>query len=487
MNKLKLMFIASLLVCGMQVKAQAVRRWNCPANTVIQVANNVLSIYTITPSTENLVPVIDPSVNRTLSTNIPSPSINSLAYSTIDDMLWAVLSNGGNLTTGAYAELMRIDRGGRVSYDTVKNATSTFNSTDFYVGTIYNGFLYIAQGDKANSMYVVNINPNDTNYLYLVNPANTTRRYRGATTYALSSGTTIADWVYDIKTNSLIAISNTQQLLSFDPTTGNLKWSKPLSGPVLTAVGPASDGSRPETVFGSMFYDANGNLYAFGNHTGNLYEVDTNGNTAIIANLGVNNNNDGANCPNSIIAPSALPVTQLILAAQMQGSSVQLTWGTTTEINSKHFTVQRSADGGKTWINIGTLPTQAPNGNSSSPLTYQLTDLYVPMGNYEYRVIETDIDGNTMLSNVARISITTGGTHIFPNPAKSVLKVALPAGANSVPYRIISTDGKVVLQGSMSNQENFGQISVAGLASAVYFLQVTINNAVQTYKVQVQH
>jgi len=186
-------------------------------------------------------------------------------------------------------------------------------------------------------------------------------------------------------------------------------------------------------------------------------------------------------------APKATPITGLHLAAQVQtNNEVQLTWGTITEINSKSFTVQRSADNGKTWVNIGALPTQAQNGNSSTPLTYQLTDQYVPVGSYEYRVVETDINGSTTTSNVVPIQITAGAK-VYPIPASTYIRIILPAGTNNVSYRMISTDGKVVLQGSMSNQGNFGQISVAGLASAVYFLQVTINNAVQTYKVQVQH
>jgi len=187
------------------------------------------------------------------------------------------------------------------------------------------------------------------------------------------------------------------------------------------------------------------------------------------------------------IATQDLPITGLQLNARIQGNNdVLLTWGTITEINSKSFTVQRSADNGKTWVNVGSLPTQAQNGNSSVPLTYQLSDQYVPVGNYEYRVVETDINGSTTMSNVVPIQITAGAK-IYPIPASTYLRIILPAGVNSVPYRMISTDGKVVLQGSMSNQGNFGQISVSGLASAVYFLQVTVNNAVQTYKVQVQH
>jgi len=184
-----------------------------------------------------------------------------------------------------------------------------------------------------------------------------------------------------------------------------------------------------------------------------------------------------------------LPVTGLKLQTpQVNGNNdVQLTWGTTTEINNSSFTVQRSADGGKTWVDIGTVPTKAINGNSSIPLTYTLTDSRISAGSYEYRVKETNIDGSTILSNVAQIKVTTSVTKVYPIPASNYVRISLPEEVNNVSYRVISTDGKIALTGTMSNQGTYGQISVRSLASGVYFLQVTINNAVQTYTIQVQH
>jgi uncharacterized repeat protein (TIGR01451 family) len=184
-----------------------------------------------------------------------------------------------------------------------------------------------------------------------------------------------------------------------------------------------------------------------------------------------------------------LPVTGLHLnEVQLQGNNnALLTWGTTTEFNSKSFTMMRSTDGGNTWVAIGTQPTKAQGGNSSIPLTYNMTDPNLAIGTYEYQVIETDIDGDTMMSNVVRVQITGNGK-VYPNPANTYIRVELPTGAGSaVPYRMISADGKVVLSGTMTNQGSYGQISVSSIASDIYFLQVTVNNMVQTYKVQIQH
>jgi len=192
--------------------------------------------------------------------------------------------------------------------------------------------------------------------------------------------------------------------------------------------------------------------------------------------------------PGNCAKPFITPITGFRLSAQVQANKdVTLNWSTAMEINSKNFAVQRSADGGKTWTTIATVATKAVNGNSSTPLSYTLTDANVQPGSYEYQVVETDIDGNQTTSNIVQIQVTGSGANVYPIPASTYLRIVLPVGVNNAPYRMISADGKVVLSGTMSNQGNFGQISVAGLASAVYFLQVTINNTVQTYKVQVQH
>jgi hypothetical protein len=169
----------------------------------------------------------------------------------------------------------------------------------------------------------------------------------------------------------------------------------------------------------------------------------------------------------------------------VQGNNnVLLTWGTITEINTQNFIVQHSADNGKTWININTQPTKAANGNSSTPLRYTFTDANVQPGSYEYRVMETDINGNTQISNVVQIEIS-GGIKIFPNPANALINVALPSGAINVSYRLISLEGKVVQEGTM--QGNYGQIPVSSVAAGIYFLQIIFNNTAQTYKVQIQH
>ncbi|MDR0794044.1 MAG: M12 family metallo-peptidase [Chitinophagaceae bacterium] len=180
-----------------------------------------------------------------------------------------------------------------------------------------------------------------------------------------------------------------------------------------------------------------------------------------------------------------LTVTGLHLTAQVQGNNnVLLKWSTATETNTKNFTVQRSTDNGNTWSNINTQPTQTLNGNSSALLNYTFTDANTQSGVYAYRIMETDINGNTQIGNIVEVEVTSSEVKIYPNPVNSVINVTLPASANNVRYRLFGTDGKTVKEGTINNQ---GQIPVSGIVSGIYLLQIAIDNMQQTYKVQIQH
>jgi flagellar basal body L-ring protein FlgH len=96
--------------------------------------------------------------------------------------------------------------------------------------------------------------------------------------------------------------------------------------------------------------------------------------------------------------------------------------------------------------------------------------------------METDIAGSTQNSNTVQVEITGNQIKLYPNPASSVLTVA--GVTTNAPYRLINISGTTVQHGTISNN---GQISVSSIAPGTYLLQITINNVVQTYKVQVQH
>lgn len=87
---------------------------------------------------------------------------------------------------------------------------------------------------------------------------------------------------------------------------------------------------------------------------------------------------------------SILPVILLSFTAQCHGKNIVLKWKTAAELNSSHFTIEKSLDG-ESWQIIGSVPGA---GNSILQIDYALTDLAQNTETAYYRLKQTDINGN---------------------------------------------------------------------------------------------
>ena len=126
-------------------------------------------------------------------------------------------------------------------------------------------------------------------------------------------------------------------------------------------------------------------------------------------------------------ANNPLPVELLSFEANYNGTAVDLTWSTATEINNNYFTICRSTDG-INYIEIANIPSKALNGNSTSTLNYRFEDTDVTTGTYYYRLKQTDFDGSLTYSQVEDITIHGSDEfefNISPNPSGGATIAAL--------------------------------------------------------------
>jgi surface protein len=186
---------------------------------------------------------------------------------------------------------------------------------------------------------------------------------------------------------------------------------------------------------------------------------------------------------------SVLPINLLNFTAKAQNNTALLQWTTSTETNNKGFSVQRSADGAN-WTDLAFVNSRATNGNSSTQLGYQYTDNNPLAGSNYYRLKQIDLSSAASYSAVQELDFNNSAAalQVVPNPAGGDVRVTLPATAgSSVPYKLVSANGSVITSGTMSNTNGSGKISVSNVASGMYFLQIIINNTVQSCKLQVVH
>lgn len=170
------------------------------------------------------------------------------------------------------------------------------------------------------------------------------------------------------------------------------------------------------------------------------------------------------------------PLTLLQFGAQKQGRNALLNWSTTDEVNTKDFTIERSADG----RNFTTAATVAAAGNSNSVRNYQYTDV-APAGAVQYyRLRMNDLDGKFTHSRTVRLEFNRSySIWVSPNPARSSFVVSSNANA-PVQMELINSSGVTVKRQQLNG--NLTTVNIAALASGMYVVRFVYQNEVTTQK-----
>ncbi|MDO7886060.1 T9SS type A sorting domain-containing protein [Hymenobacter cheonanensis] len=172
-----------------------------------------------------------------------------------------------------------------------------------------------------------------------------------------------------------------------------------------------------------------------------------------------------------------LPVVLTHFSAQQRGAVVLVQWATASEVNSKEFVVERSADGRQ----FEALQTVASRGTPAAASTYTATDAQPLAGLSYYRLRQVDQDGTRRYSPVANVSraVAFGA---YPNPTPDALTLdlnTLPPGPCAV--RLLSLPGQVLLSQALAGGQT-QLLSLAPLPAGTYLLEVT--SAAQSRSVQ---
>jgi hypothetical protein len=206
----------------------------------------------------------------------------------------------------------------------------------------------------------------------------------------------------------------------------------------------------------------------------------------IVINTGLAISDIGRNNPTidaGLVTKGALPVTLVRFDAVKEGGTTQLKWTTTSELNSQHFEVQRSADG-KVWITLGRVATTGGEGITEQ---YTFTDAQ-PLAelNY-YRLKAVDLDGSYQFSriNSVRFKGENVTAYVYPNPTSSSIQFGGSIEAQNVTnVRIINLTGTTVYE---SKTLEASGISSKGFKSGMYVVQLTTKDgAVHVLKVVIQ-
>ena len=168
-----------------------------------------------------------------------------------------------------------------------------------------------------------------------------------------------------------------------------------------------------------------------------------------------------------------LPVELVYFNGNVEGNTIQLFWGTATEINNFGFNVQRSVDS-LNWDLIGFV---FGHGTSFSPKDYSFTDTTIIESNtYYYRLQQIDNDGKLEYSEVITFSISITSVELednipiefslsqnYPNPFGE----AIPSGNPTTKIRYTISKNSVIARSSTSGDATWqsNELQIASTTS----------------------
>jgi hypothetical protein len=171
------------------------------------------------------------------------------------------------------------------------------------------------------------------------------------------------------------------------------------------------------------------------------------------------------------VACGTLPIKLRSFDANRNKSNVDLKWVTEIEDNNKGFYVERKLSNGG-WQEITFVASQAPNGNSNSPLTYTLTDFNNTKGISQYRLRQVDIDHNQAYSQIRSVrgEGQKSNTIIYPNPSGDGKVNIVFEGANSIrDVSLMDVSGKTLKQWKGVTNNN---IQIDNLNAGFYTVRI---------------
>lgn len=177
---------------------------------------------------------------------------------------------------------------------------------------------------------------------------------------------------------------------------------------------------------------------------------------------------------------SSLPVKLVSFSAVKEGSTAQLNWATTEEVNAEKFDIQRSADA-KQWASIG--QTRA-TGESKQLVNYTFTDAKPLTGINYYRLKMIDKDDSFAYSTIKAVKFEGGinALAVYPNPVSDILFLKSEEGGsedlkNVKQVSIINAAGKIAYQSAYVSTSG---INVSSLTNGIYIVKVTKTDGTYT-------
>ncbi|MBX3257910.1 MAG: T9SS type A sorting domain-containing protein [Chitinophagaceae bacterium] len=170
---------------------------------------------------------------------------------------------------------------------------------------------------------------------------------------------------------------------------------------------------------------------------------------------------------------SVLPVGLLDFQALLLNDAVRLNWQTSKEGDVSSFVIEHSTDGLK-FTPVGSVNAKGYNDHKSS---YSWKHISPESGRNYYRLAIIDKDGQFTYSKteVVQFQATSGSGNVYPNPARSVIHITLPASVMHPEVQLFNTLGTRIMFIKVSSPSKV-LLSLASIPAGMYYVVVAEKN-----------
>ena len=175
---------------------------------------------------------------------------------------------------------------------------------------------------------------------------------------------------------------------------------------------------------------------------------------------------------------SVVPLQLISFSGKNINNKVQLSWVTENEINTSHFDIEKSGDG---MLFFKKGETTAVNNSGINKYTF--TDDQPLNGLNYYRLRQVDLDGKFTYSPVVRIFTDKGlqQVSVYPNPANEFIYITYAGNKDKITLSIYNVQERLISKQTVK-AGSINKIRVHQLAKALYFIELTDGELIQTKK-----
>jgi hypothetical protein len=187
---------------------------------------------------------------------------------------------------------------------------------------------------------------------------------------------------------------------------------------------------------------------------------------------------------------SVLPVELISYDGLFKNNSTELNWSTATEINSDHFTIERSYDN-QSFELISKIES---TGNSNSTQFYSTVDKNPKRNTVIYYRLKQFDKGSTEENFSRTLTLYANdsnmGFDMFPNPANTQMTLVMPdvLVGKTLSITIYDNYGKKVLSSetTISEENTFLNFDINTLGKGTYFVQVLEESGINLKKILIK-